>query len=837
MINQGNNLISTIYRNSHLISLIALGNEIIFQSSPDFDSDTILFSMGVTSDLHFAYSYDSASNIENKIKKFAQLVNCLNIKSNNTLNFMAACGDYTSSGCYPQAVTFASAVSKTFAAINANRETYNKLKFAFCYGNHDTAWTGQMPISKSSTNYETLRAQSKKTITLQNVSSDRNFNLYEEFCKYFNINERGNLQAIPGSVVITPVDSYGEALGPDAIDNGNGTISIDTRPAGHSYYATFIVDYETGSITPIDMHSSYALSNITFSYYTSSYYNTWEDVLDTHGSFFSTTDNIPAELQGEGVYLWKEPIAENKYISIIGLETDNYAPNTYTNKVLTWLDGYLASLDSTLPCFILSHAPIMESKVFGADPELEANANWAATDNGVLDNILKKYSNVYYFSGHTHYLPILESNVMSNNYTAFNVGGLAGTLFSSHADVLDAANTDDRTGYASALYVEVDGDYNIRVSRLLMPNTSNQTTGTFTSSQVDNPNAGEATTYPLINQVITNSITLGTTDTSASLGTRWGMPVSDLITYSQDRGTDNQIIFSNPEFVIENIPVVGKDIQLSYQFNTASSTLPINCYKLILEDQKNNNNTLLTKWMTGNWNKVSTGVITGNSHLDATRLGYTVNSVLNNNSAVIAKLEALDIFGNKVELYPTQDCILCTSNAPTGLFNAIGNTCGADLRTTGTTEYIIHLSNLKQRYSSNFKIEFDLTTFGGAASNVRMSLSPGKTGTLTHRLMFQDWTWYTNPNGAYTNHGSSGFNLRHQTGSTLWTEESPFTMHCVFTFENGVAKLTTDKTSTILEYDIKSTYGDEYNNFVVDPTIIVRTAYFGLSNIVITNLD
>lgn len=241
-----------------------------------------------------------------------------------------------------------------------------------------------------------------------------------------------------------------------------------------------------------------------------------------------------------------------------------------------------------------------------------------------------------------------------------------------------------------------------------------------------------------------------------------------------------------------------------------------------------------------NKNKINlkhSNIIEGTSHADSTRLGYDTRITLSNKSAIFAKIKAFDIFGNAIELALTQDCMICTSNESNGLFSATSDTCGIDLRTTGAVEYSVYLSNLKQRYSSNFKIEFDLTSFGGAANNVRMSFSPGLSGEIRHRLMFQDGAWYTNPNGSYASQGSCGFNLRYSGGSNLWTEESPFTMHCIFIYENGVAKLATDKNSTIFTYDIKSTYGDEYNNFVIDPMIIVRIAYFRFSNVVITNLN
>lgn len=819
MINHGNNTIDAVHRNSHLISMISLGSQIIFENG-DFDTNNILFNIGIASDLHLSTSSDSSSSTEYKIKKFAQLVNSLNKEANNKLNFMATCGDYTSSGCYPQALTFASATKKILEAINNTRTPSDTLKFAFCYGNHDTSWIGQMPISVQSPRYTAIREASKKSVTLKYINARQDIDL-----GYQNI--------VPGSVEIRPmIRTTGVQPGPTVIDDALGKLFFDNTAEGGSYSYSATIHYDTGKITNVvSSNVVYEDSDITFKYYTSSYFHTWEDVLIDAGLL--NTSLIPEGLEGEGVYVWQYLIAENKYIHIIGLQTENYAPNTYSAKVLNWLDTYIGTLDPNLPCFILSHAPIMESKVFGADPELEANAGWAATDNGLLDNVLKKYSNVYYFSGHTHYLPLLESNIMSNNYTAFNVGALSGTLFSTD-DSLDTPSTDTRSGYSSALLVQLDKNYNLRIKRILM-DPSSIAAGDFTSSTVDNPCINELDTYPTITQVITNSISLGDINTSFTHGRNWNMPTNDLITYSKKRGLNNQLTFDNPEFTIKNASAVDKDVLLSYQFKTATSNLPINCYKLLIEDQQER--LLATKWMTGNWNNVTTGVIEGTSHADSTRLGYDVRITLNNKSAIFAKIKAFDVFGNAIELAPTQDCMICTSNASNGLFNATSDTCDIDLRTTGYVEYSVYFSNLKQRYSSNFKIEFDLTSFGGSANNVRMSFSPGISGEIRHRLMFQDGSWYTNPNNSYAHQGSCGFNLRYSDGSNIWTEESPFTMHCIFTYENGVAKLATDKNSTIFEYNIKSTYGDKYNNFVIDPVIIVRTAYFRFSNIVITNLN
>ena len=62
MINHGNNTIDAVHRNSHLISMISLGSQIIFENG-DFDANNILFSIGIASDLHLSTSSDSSSSV------------------------------------------------------------------------------------------------------------------------------------------------------------------------------------------------------------------------------------------------------------------------------------------------------------------------------------------------------------------------------------------------------------------------------------------------------------------------------------------------------------------------------------------------------------------------------------------------------------------------------------------------------------------------------------------------------------------------------------------------------------------------------------------------------
>ena len=220
--------------------------------------------------------------------------------------------------------------------------------------------------------------------------------------------------------------------------------------------------------------------------------NEWENLFIENDLL--NTKNIVSDnekLIGEGVYSWT--LGENKCF-IIGLETMTYAPNIYSNKVLNWLDRYLTEIKDLGPCIILSHAPIMESGVFGSDPNLDNNAVWAAVDKdengnvGALHNILKKYNNVYYFSGHNHRIPIINSNIMSNGYTALNVGSFYGSnLFvvkdiSKGKDIyVDNPNTDLITGISTALLLEIDETNKIRIKRIFTRD-SGGVTGTYNNS-------------------------------------------------------------------------------------------------------------------------------------------------------------------------------------------------------------------------------------------------------------------------------------------------------------------------------------------------------------------
>jgi hypothetical protein len=105
------------------------------------------------------------------------------------------------------------------------------------------------------------------------------------------------------------------------------------------------------------------------------------------------------------------------------------------------------------------------------------------------------------------------------------------------------------------------------------------------------------------------------------------------------------------------------------EFNTATADLPINCYKIQIVDTKDK--VLYEKWASGNWNNITTGCATGETHRSAKKLTYTGCTQLIDKTIttapVVAKLYALDIFGNQVELAPSQgQQLLMSGNSAIG---------------------------------------------------------------------------------------------------------------------------------------------------------------------------
>ncbi len=323
---------------SLLASAYQLNTETVL-ADVNFDENNVVLKFGVLTDQHLSYQYHSHQQITDRIQVYANAVAAFDKLAGGSLNAVMSLGDYTSHGNMWQAETFAAATQQIMEAINVGKSDAEKTRFFMTYGNHDTCWNSNMPISESSTSDYTGNAN------------------------YLNYNST--------------------------------------------------VEYN---------NSKYGIDNVSISGES----NTWEELLNEYGLLADMGAVIDDEIAGDGTYLYSVTASNGDVYYFIALETDYYngAQNFYKQSSLDWLDAKLAEITAANPdayVYIGSHAPINKTGVYGANPELDQNAGWAATDKDILYNILKDYPQVVYMSGHTHYGMELETAIMSNTFTALTI--------------------------------------------------------------------------------------------------------------------------------------------------------------------------------------------------------------------------------------------------------------------------------------------------------------------------------------------------------------------------------------------------------------------------------
>lgn len=137
----------------------------------------------------------------------------------------------------------------------------------------------------------------------------------------------------------------------------------------------------------------------------------------------------------------------------------------YSDETLSWLDSQLKKITSESPeqyVFVTAHPPVYAT-VFGS----YAN-DWADLD---VSEVLEKYPQVIYFSGHIHNVLQDEIQISQNgSFTALDCGSVKYTAVMN--DINDARTTsfDNSVGtriddFSQGLLVQVDGSGNVRVTR------------------------------------------------------------------------------------------------------------------------------------------------------------------------------------------------------------------------------------------------------------------------------------------------------------------------------------------------------------------------------------
>ncbi len=231
------------------------------------------------------------------------------------------------------------------------------------------------------------------------------------------------------------------------------------------------------------------------------------------------------------------------------VQPDNYWNlHGYSEETLQWLDVKLSEVTAKSPnqyVFVTAHPPIYGT-VFGSYA-----SDWADVD---IVEVLEKYPQVIYFSGHIHNVLQDEMQISQNGkFTAVDCGSV------KYTDVMNDIN-DSRTtsfdndigtriqDFSQGLFVQVDKNGNVRITRcdyykrttiksawqLLSPNKSNSHLETY-----DNDNRLENNQAPQFSE----NANLTLTNTNGGLLFNWDCAIDDdmvryyyIVVYSTENG-------------------------------------------------------------------------------------------------------------------------------------------------------------------------------------------------------------------------------------------------------------------------------------------------------------
>ena len=369
-------------------------------------------------------------------------------------------------------------------------------------------------------------------------------------------------------------------------------------------------------------------------------YEEWETLLGDYGLL----DDVQYGPANSGSY--SGTITKNGktyYVFSVETATYNNPSNTFRTDVLQWLDEGLAAATAANPdsyVYVVSHAPIKESGVYGADMQFDKNSDWATAeagytsttiDNGEtydtssdIDGVLSKYPQVMYFSGHTHRANYLESTIMSDDYTAVTVSSVnSGDLISSVSDYLDGGNGDVNPKPGYALYLEVDANGNQRIERVVEPYGDATTTITYGEElSQENPAYNESGT---VYGVVVDSVTIDSASADITKMTPWVMsaPTADkahLVKYSAAARRRTPAFADDAQVTLTNMYSSDTDFVADVAFDAAICETNIIRYEISVVDAEGK--VCGTRWALGNWTGHTYGVASGTNHQDATAFKY-----------------------------------------------------------------------------------------------------------------------------------------------------------------------------------------------------------------------
>lgn len=369
-------------------------------------------------------------------------------------------------------------------------------------------------------------------------------------------------------------------------------------------------------------------------------YSDWEAILNNYGLL----DDVQYGPTDSGSYSGTiSKGGKTYYVFSVETATYNNPSNTFRTDVLEWLDNGLAAATAANPnayVYVVSHAPIKESGVYGADMQFCKNSDWATAEAGYtstttegnvtyntssdIDGVLSKYPQVMYFSGHTHYSNALESTIMSDDYTAVTVSSInSGNLINAVSNYLDGDNGDVNPKPGYALYLEVDANGNQRIQRVVEQYNNSTTTITYSEElSEENPAYNESGT---VYGVVVDSVTIDSSSADVTKLAPWVMsaPTSDnahLVKYSAAARRKTPVFADDAAVTLSNVFVSDTDFVADVAFNAATSETNIIRYEISIIDT--DGNVRGNRWALGNWTGHAYGVAEGTSHKDATAFKY-----------------------------------------------------------------------------------------------------------------------------------------------------------------------------------------------------------------------
>lgn len=419
-------------------------------------------------------------------------------------------------------------------------------------------------------------------------------------------------------------------------------------------------------------------------------YTEWESLFDENE--LRLLDGVTRAHDTEGnenvdgcySYVYTDPTGTEHYFLSLETETYNTPSNTFTVDALNWLDKELSKIESSDKddqyVYIVSHAPIKESGVYGSDSAYELNADWATAEGGTagieknytrtvkssgkstatikeqkslkvtgdVHSVLAKYPNVVYLSGHTHLTNRVESSIMAKDYTAINIPSpQVEQLYSSASKYLDGYKNEQYgstlngvTNTTCGLYIEVDGDGKQRITRVDLTNSnviSVEVLGEEKPDVAENPmleTNWEYTSNPMVEAYYSTGVTVTRNQDGSvkTIGEKWVMdaPKGDddtshltpytAATRNEEAGTP--VFKDGAKVTVSNIKSTD---QLAFDFTFPTAKVAnghhIMRYDLTVKDQ--DGKVIATEWILGDWLNNTEGCATDYNHQTAEELSYT----------------------------------------------------------------------------------------------------------------------------------------------------------------------------------------------------------------------